>query len=77
MIVYSGHPTLADQLIVNCELFFLLRACATQEQNLMLREEYLHGQELSHDNMERMLARLPLESPDTFNYALALTLAVG
>lgn len=74
--VYSGQPSLAEVIIVNDGLCRLFTECSRDEGNINVSREMLAQAETCHKNLKNAIRRLPFLIPSTFDYALALFLAV-
>ena len=77
MTVYFGKPTLADLIITHAGLQRLLLECAKLEQNETLKNEFMTQGMICRQNLETILAGLPFNLPCTFDYVLALYMAVS
>lgn len=77
MTVYFGKPTLADLIITHAGLQRLLFECAKMEPNEVLKNEFRTQGMLCRQNLETILAGLPFNLPCTFDYVLALYMAVS
>lgn len=77
MTVYFGKPTLADLIITHAGLQRLLLECAKLEQTETLKNEFLTQGMICRQNLETILAGLPFNLPCTFDYVLALYMAVS
>lgn len=77
MTVYFGKPTLADLIITHAGLQRLLLEYAKLELNETLKNEFLTQGMICRQNLETILAGLPFNLPCTFDYVLALYMAVS
>ncbi|SPJ90384.1 uncharacterized protein FTOL_13265 [Fusarium torulosum] len=73
--VYSGTPSLADLIIVHCRLYSLLVPYANFQTDKTLQEEVKSQAILCQQNLESILANLPLNVPSTYDFAIALIMA--
>jgi len=74
--VYSGTPSLADQIIVHCGLHNLLVPYGKQQKDKTSQEDIKSQASLCQQNLESILANLPFSIPSTYDFALALLMAV-
>ncbi|KAJ4047501.1 hypothetical protein NW761_007442 [Fusarium oxysporum] len=70
--VYSGTPSLADQIIVHCGLHNLLVPYGKQQKDKTSQEDIKSQASLCQQNLESILANLPFSIPSTYDFALAL-----
>ncbi|EGU86062.1 hypothetical protein FOXB_03419 [Fusarium oxysporum f. sp. conglutinans Fo5176] len=69
--VYSGTPSLADQIIVHCGLHNLLVPYGKQQKD-KTSQDIKSQASLCQQNLESILANLPFSIPSTYDFALAL-----
>jgi len=74
--VYSGTPSLADHIIVHCGLHNLLVPYGKQQKDKTSQEDIKSQASLCQQNLESILANLPFSIPSTYDFALALLMAV-
>lgn len=77
MTVYSGTPTVADLIIVHCGLRNFFVGHGNMEEDEVLKNELKAQGMLCRKNLETILANLPLNLPCTFDFVLALLMAVS
>lgn len=73
--VYSGQPSIADLIIVNCSLERLLIEYGNDQTDEARKLEFRSQGLLCRHNMESILARLPFNLPMTLDFSLALLMA--
>ena len=73
----SSYPTTAEQIIFFSGLYILFLECAPVAENQAMRAECKIQGEVCRKNMETLLAGLPFHMPCTYDYVLALALAVS
>ncbi|KAH7143790.1 fungal-specific transcription factor domain-containing protein [Dactylonectria macrodidyma] len=73
--VYSGQPSIADLIIVNCSLERLLIEYGNGEADEARKNEFTSQGLLCRRNMESILARLPFNLPMSLDFSLALLMA--
>ncbi|KAI9155633.1 Oxidoreductase swnN [Paramyrothecium foliicola] len=73
--VYSGTPSLADLIIVHCGLYNLLVPYGNLQKDEALQKEINSQSLLCQQNLESILANLPLNVPSTYDFVLALLMA--
>jgi hypothetical protein len=74
---YSGQPSIAVLIIVNAGLERLFAECSNVETDEALSNDFnVHGAAICRRNLDSTLSRLPLQLPTTFDYTLALYMAV-
>ncbi|KAL5593005.1 hypothetical protein FOBRF1_012107 [Fusarium oxysporum] len=72
---YSDKPSLADLIIVYCGLHALLRDCSSTVSDQARKEEFASQAGLCRKGLELVLANLPFDLPNTFEFVLALFMA--
>lgn len=73
----SSCPSIAERIILFLGLCNLFCECACVVEEPALKNEYRKQSSLSRANLETLLANLPFHMPSTYDYVLALALAVS
>ena len=73
----SSYPSIAERIILFLGLYNLFCECACVVEEPILKNEYRKQSSLCQDNLETLLANLPFHMPSTYDYVLALALAVS
>lgn len=73
----SSHPTAAEQIILFSGMYMLFAECAPMAESETMKAECKIQGEACRKNMETLLTGLPFHMPCTFDYVLALALAVS
>jgi hypothetical protein len=76
LTVYSGRPTVADLIIVNCGLEALFLQCSRVEPDEMLKADFQSQLNVCKMNMAAIVPRIPLHVPYTMDFVLALVMTV-
>lgn len=72
----SSQSTLAEKIILLAGLLPLFSECSCVLDDQSLKDHYLAQVALCRESLETLLASLPFHLPSTYDYVLALALAV-
>lgn len=73
----SSQPTAAEQIIGLCSIASLFFQCAFLMKDPAQKKEFQRHGEACHRDLERAIFRLPFHLPTSFDYILALSMAVS
>ncbi|KAM0592694.1 hypothetical protein ACHAPW_007973 [Verticillium nonalfalfae] len=78
LTVYStDQATVADHIIVNAGLYWLLVECSNIVDSQALTTEYTRQSKVCQSNLETTLSSLPFDIPSTLDMVLALSMAAS
>lgn len=73
----SNHPSLAEQMIVLAALMSCIYSCTCLPMQRGQLDDLRTQEKLCQSSLEKAIASLPFHLPATFDYVLALAMAVS